>query len=110
MQKVVNCGGCCSNSVSKRTRFLIMGETDYYRVKGEKSAKYRKVEQMISEGLNIVILDEEKFIEMLGPAGAKTNNNIASGSSNYSKIKAVSLLNPVVPVRLFFNEKAFQAN
>ena len=55
-----------------------MGETDYYRVKGEKSAKYRKVEQMISEGLNIVILDEEKFIEMLGPAGAKTNNNIAS--------------------------------
>ncbi|HHX95077.1 MAG TPA: DNA polymerase III subunit epsilon [Clostridia bacterium] len=78
MQKVVNCGGCCSNSVSKRTRFLIMGETDYYRVKGEKSAKYRKVEQMISEGLNIVILDEEKFIEMLGPAGAKTNNNIAS--------------------------------
>ena len=65
MQGVVNCGGCCSNSVTKTTTFLVMGETDYARVKDGKSTKLRRAEQLLSDGLNLEILKEDKFLKLL---------------------------------------------
>lgn len=64
MQKVVNCGGQCSNTVNKGTKYLIIGEQDY-RVKDGKSSKFKKAEQLIREGLEIEILNEEQFLKFL---------------------------------------------
>ena len=65
MQTVVNCGGYCSNNVSKRTQYLVMGETDFSRVKGGKSAKLRKAEQLINNGSELIILKEEDFLKLV---------------------------------------------
>lgn len=71
MQEVVNRGGICANSVSSSTTYLIMGETDFARVKGGKSSKFRKAEQLIKEGLDIEILNETEFIKLLSSTGYK---------------------------------------
>lgn len=65
MQRVVNCGACISNTVSKKTTFLIMGETDLSRVKDGKSVKLKKAEQLIGQGSNLRILDENDFLNLL---------------------------------------------
>lgn len=64
MQKVVNCGGRCSNTVNRNTRFLIVGEQDPRRVRNGVSSKFRKAEELIREGLGIEILTEDQFLKM----------------------------------------------
>jgi len=65
MQRVVNCGGYCGNSVSKTTTFLVMGDTDFSRVKDGKSLKLKKAEQLLAEGCNLKIIDEDQFLNLL---------------------------------------------
>lgn len=65
-QFVVNVGGFCQNGVNKKTNYLILGNNDYCSsIKDGKSSKQKKVEGMILEGLDIEIISENIFYEML---------------------------------------------
>ena len=65
-QIVVNLGGLCGNNVTKTTNFLIVGDFDYSSgVKGGKSNKLKRAEQLISKGSDLQILSERVFYDML---------------------------------------------
>ena len=64
MQKVVDLGRCCQD-MTKDTNFLILGNKDYHSE--NKSAKYRKAEQYILDGLDIQIISENVFIDLVSP-------------------------------------------
>lgn len=65
-QLVVNIGGICGNSVTTKTNFLILGSTDYCAsLKGAKSSKHKKAEQLIAAGQDLVILPEDAFYNMV---------------------------------------------
>ncbi|UOQ91582.1 3'-5' exoribonuclease [Halobacillus shinanisalinarum] len=66
MQRVLNLGGFCSNSVHTSTNYLVMGSQDYTRYKdGKKSSKLKKVELLIEQGYEIEIMAEDKFLTIL---------------------------------------------
>lgn len=66
MQIVANIGGICSNSVTKKTNFLILGNFDYCRmIKDNKSGKTKKAEEYILKGQDISIISENEFYEMI---------------------------------------------
>lgn len=65
-QLVVNLGGHCLNNVTKKTNFLILGNFDYCsNIKGGKSSKLRKAEQLILKGQDLQILSEDVFYELV---------------------------------------------
>ena len=67
MQVVVDHGGQCGNGVTKNTNFLVLGNLDYSNnIKGGKSAKLKKAEQMKLAGADIEILSENAFYDMIG--------------------------------------------
>ena len=52
--------------MSRRVNFLVLGEQDYRRLKGQtKSSKMRKAEALLSEGADIEVIPESDFLEML---------------------------------------------
>lgn len=63
LQRIANIGGHPSNSVTKTTDFLIVGQQDY-RVVGESgmSSKQRKAFDLKEKGVDIQILSEEEFL------------------------------------------------
>jgi DNA polymerase-3 subunit epsilon len=66
MQRVVNAGGECGLSVTKKTDFLIVGQQDFRKFRGgNKSSKMRKAEDLLSKGVEIEILPEPEFMRML---------------------------------------------
>lgn len=66
-QLVVNLGGYLSDSVAKTTNFLVLGNLAYCsNVKGGKSKKYKKAEQLILSGQDLQIIPENVFISMIG--------------------------------------------
>ena len=66
MQIVVNLGGILDNSVTKETNYLILGDNDYNVIlKGEKSSKHKKAEELKLKGQDIEILDENTFYDLL---------------------------------------------
>jgi DNA polymerase-3 subunit epsilon len=63
---VAKIGGVPKESVTSNTKFLVVGQQDMYRVGLEmKSSKMKKVEQMISKRLDVQVLIESEFIELL---------------------------------------------
>ena len=65
-QLVVNIGGICGNGVTTKTNFLILGSTDYCAsLKGAKSSKHKKAEQLIAAGQDLIILPEDAFYNMI---------------------------------------------
>lgn len=65
-QEVVNVGGICDNGITKKTNFLILGNNDYCKaIKDGKSNKQKKAEEYILAGLDIHIIPENVFYEML---------------------------------------------
>ena len=65
-QKVVDNGGFVSNSVSKRTNYLVVGVQDYTRFgAGMQNSKTKKAYQLIEEGYDLKIMDEQEFLRML---------------------------------------------
>lgn len=65
-QLVVNCGGICENSVTKRTNFLILGNNDYCKsIKDGKSSKHKKAESLSLAGQDIEIIPESVFYELV---------------------------------------------
>ncbi len=65
MQIVADLGGFNGNSVNKKTNFLVLGETDYSRVKNGKSTKQKKAEELKLKGSDIEIIPESVFYEMI---------------------------------------------
>ena len=59
--------GCrVADSVSQRTTILVVGTQDRSRLKGyEKSAKHRKAEALIEKGVDIQILSESDFSQLI---------------------------------------------
>ena len=65
-QLVVNCGGICENSVTKRTNFLILGNNDYCKsIKDGKSNKHKKAESLSLAGQDIEIIPEAVFYDLV---------------------------------------------
>lgn len=67
MQKVVDVGGRCLKSLTKKTNVLVTGTQDYSRLrKGEiKSSKMMKAENILQTGSKIEILSENDFIQLI---------------------------------------------
>lgn len=66
MQLVVNLGGRIGNSVTKKTNFLVMGELDYSKtITNEKSSKILKAEELKLKGIDIEIIPESVFYDMI---------------------------------------------
>ena len=65
-QLVANLGGICTDGVTKKTNFLIMGSNEYHpNVEDGKSSKQKKAETLILKGADLQILSEASFLEML---------------------------------------------
>lgn len=66
MQLVVNCGGICQDGLNKNTDILIVGNFDYSaNIKGDKSNKLIKAEDMQLKGMAIQIIPEDAFYDMI---------------------------------------------
>lgn len=59
MQRILDIGGYCEDSVTSNTDYLIVGD------KSRMSSKLRKAERYISEGKNIEIMEESIFCKVL---------------------------------------------
>lgn len=65
-QIVLNYGGIIGDSVTKNTNFLVLGNNDYCQsIKDGKSSKQKKAETYIQKGMDLIILPENEFYEML---------------------------------------------
>ena len=66
MQTVANLGGICSNSITQKTNYLILGNNDYCpSIKGGKSSKQKKAESLLLNGQDIQIISENVFYEII---------------------------------------------
>ena len=65
-QLVVNAGGLCSDSVTKKVNYLVLGNGSYkIMLKDGKSSKHKKAEQLKLKGYDIEIISENVFFDML---------------------------------------------
>jgi len=66
MQLVVNVGGTVSNNITMSTNYLVVGSTDFAKsVKGGKSSKMKKADNMKLDGCDINVISENMFISLL---------------------------------------------
>lgn len=66
MQIVVNLGGTLGNTVTRKTNYLVLG--DYAKcktIKGGKSSKHKKAEELKLKGQDLEIISEQTFYDML---------------------------------------------
>jgi DNA polymerase III subunit epsilon len=68
MQRVVNCGGICSDAVELKTHYLVVGQKEYLKLqRGEaRSSQIQKAERLAGAGLPIRLISEQQFLELLG--------------------------------------------
>lgn len=65
-QLVVDLGGVCGNSVTKKTNYLILGNNDYCStIKDGKSSKQKEAEKLKLKGNDIEIISENTFYDIL---------------------------------------------
>ncbi|MGL5314286.1 MAG: BRCT domain-containing protein [Peptostreptococcaceae bacterium] len=65
-KKVKNIGGVPSNSVSKNTHYLVIGDQGIKRFSARgKSSKMISAERLVSQGYNLKILTEDEFLKMI---------------------------------------------
>lgn len=66
MQLVANMGGSCGDSVTQETNYLVLGNNDYCSgIKDGKSNKQKKAEKLKLAGLDIEVISENTFYEMI---------------------------------------------
>jgi len=66
MQKIVNLSGLCATTVSRNVDYLVTGIHDYDKLKGNiMSSKMRKAYELISQGYNIEIINEDDFLRII---------------------------------------------
>ncbi len=67
MQIVADAGGINSNKVTIDTDYLILGNDDYFKqLKGGKSNKQKKAEDLMLKGSGISIITENVFYDLMG--------------------------------------------
>lgn len=65
-QIVVNLGGIPSDSITKKTNILVLGNNDYCKsIKDGKSSKQKKAERLKLDGYDIEIIPENVFYEII---------------------------------------------
>lgn len=63
---VIRCGGVVTNSVSRKTNYIITGIRDLSKLREcEKSIKLKKAEKLIKEKFDIKIISEEEFLSVI---------------------------------------------
>ena len=76
MQAVVNYGAVLDNNVTEKTNLLILGDNDYNPIlRGEKSNKQKKAEQLILKGNDLEIIDERTFYDILKEESEENDAN-----------------------------------
>lgn len=66
MQTIVNLGGINSTSVTRKTNYLILGDSNYCStIKDGKSSKMKKAEELKLNGYDIEIIPESVFYDMI---------------------------------------------
>lgn len=66
MQFVLDIGGFCETSVSKKTNYLILGNNDYCStIKDGKSTKQKKAESLKLDGYDIEVISENVFYDLI---------------------------------------------
>lgn len=66
-QLVLDVGGLPADSMNKETNYLVIGNEDFKScVKNGKSTKMLKAEQMQKKGIDILVISEDQFFEMIG--------------------------------------------
>lgn len=66
LQLVADFGGICGNSVTSKTNYLIMGDTDYSKnVKDGMTAKFKKAMDLKLKGQDIDIITENVFFDLI---------------------------------------------
>ena len=66
LQLVANIGGIPTDSVTKKTDILVLGNNDYCKaIKGGKSNKQKKAEKLILGGQDLQIMSENVFMSLL---------------------------------------------
>lgn len=63
-QRVVDCGGLAHAGPTKKTDFLVVGMTDFTKVRDGMSGKMRKALELAESGTGIEIIDEAQFLQM----------------------------------------------
>lgn len=85
MQLVVDMGGLCGDGVTAKTNYLVLGNNDYCSsIKDGKSSKHKKAERYKADGLDIEIISENVFYEMV--AEYQSEHSSASGSAGATAI------------------------
>ena len=65
-QLVVNAGGHCATSMSKKVRFLVLGAQDPHKVvDGVHSSKMLRAQELLNSGVPIEVLSESDFFRMV---------------------------------------------
>lgn len=65
-QIVANLGGILGDTITKKTNFLVLGNYAYCStIKGGKSSKHKKAEQLILGGQDLQIIPESVFLSMI---------------------------------------------
>lgn len=73
MQIIANLGGICQDNVNKETNFLILGNNDYNpQLRGKKSNKLIKAEELKLKGNDIEIMSENVFYDILDEYNTKS--------------------------------------
>lgn len=66
MQIVVDNGGLCADNVTKKTNYLVLGNNDYCSsIKNGKSRKQRRAEELKVSGIDIDVISENIFYDMV---------------------------------------------
>lgn len=66
MQIILDLGGHCEDKVTEKTNYLILGNNDYNPIlRGKKSSKLKKAEQLKLKGYDIEILSENIFYDFI---------------------------------------------
>ena len=66
MQIVLDLGGQCGNGVTQKTTYLILGNNEFCKtIKDGKSSKQKKAERYMLDGIDISIISEDVFCEMI---------------------------------------------
>ena len=66
-QAVVDAGGTCADTITKKANYLVVGDQDMRMLNGhEKSGKMRKAEDLCAKGCPIEVISENEFLRLLG--------------------------------------------
>jgi DNA polymerase-3 subunit epsilon len=106
-QLVVNVGGNCADSVTKKTNFLVSGMQDFKMLNGQtKSSKLRKAETLKQAGQDIELISEMDFLQAVGGPPTPGQHNPVIERFRPSRGKAPTEQSPKhAPVVRFENDR-----